>query len=265
VSNPALAYEKDNVPAIFGPCADLLLEAADPQPGERVLDVACGTGAVARRAARRVEAGGGVDAIDLSPHMLAVAREVAEADGTAIEFHQGQMEELPFSDGEFDLVLCQHGLQFSADRPGAVAEFHRVLRPGGRLAVCTWKELTRHPYLEALDRVVEQHTGIAALRAPFSLHAESEIRELMEGAGFRVSEVREAVVDARFPDPHGYLEHEADTLVAALPALQHLEGEQREQLRLAVVTGMQDAVAAATIDGELVVPFHAMLALGVRD
>jgi len=262
--NPALAYEQDNVPAIFGPCAERLLQLAPPGPGERALDVACGTGVIARKVAGAVGPSGSVAALDMNPDMLEVARAAAAAEGAVIDWREGTMDDLPFPDGDFDLVLCQHGLQFAPDRAAVMAEFHRVLRPGGRVAVCTWKELSRHPYLESLNGVVERCTGIPALVQPFSLHSAEEVAALLEGAGFQPPTLREETIEARFPDPEGYVAHEADVLVAALPALQHLDEGERERLSAGIVEGMGEAAAAATREGVLVVPFHAMLALATK-
>ena len=101
-----------------------------------MLDVGCGTGAVARRIAPLVGPLGRVVGLDISPAMLAVACQAAERDGVTIEWQVGRSESLPFPDGGFDLVVSQQGLQFAVDKPAAVAEMRRALAPGGRVAVC---------------------------------------------------------------------------------------------------------------------------------
>ena len=103
---PAEGYESYMVPTLFGPCARILIQAADPKSAERVLDVGCGTGIVAREVASRLTATGTVTAIDLSANMLAVARAAAARDSLTIEWREGNAEQLPFHDGAFDLVLC---------------------------------------------------------------------------------------------------------------------------------------------------------------
>src|SRR5262245_13390178 len=108
--NPAETYESYMVPTLFAPWASLLVQSANPQPGEHVLDVACGTGVVARHVAPRIGSGGKVSGLDLNPNMLTVARTAAEREGLAIEWHEGQAEKLAFPDGSFDLVLCQFAL-----------------------------------------------------------------------------------------------------------------------------------------------------------
>jgi SAM-dependent methyltransferase len=264
MANPAIGYERDMVPHVFGPCAQLLLSRLRPQPGERVLDAACGTGVVARGAARAVGVEGQVVGLDMNPSMLEVAEGVAAEEGVQVEWRLGRFEELPFPDGSFDLALCQHGLQFSPDRPAALGELHRVLRPGGRLGICTWQELERHPYLRSLNEVVERHTGIPALEAPFSLHDAAELRALLGGADFDEVRIEEETILARFPDADDYLSREADTIVAAIPSLQHLDDEAREGLRTTIVAGMAEAAASVREDDHVVFPFHALVVTARR-
>ncbi len=129
MGNAAEIYQRALVPAIFGPWAPRVVELAGLRPGERVLDVACGTGVVARLAAEAVGADGRVAALDMNPGMLAVAAAVP-AKGAAIEWIEGSAEALPFADAGFDAVCCQLGLQFP-DREGALHEMARVAVPGG--------------------------------------------------------------------------------------------------------------------------------------
>jgi ubiquinone/menaquinone biosynthesis C-methylase UbiE len=107
---------------------------ASLRPGERALDVACGTGVVTRLAADRVGAAGKVAGVDINPGMLAVARENAPAT-SSIEWYEGRAEALPLAEATFDVVLCQMGLQFFPDKPKAVQEMLRVLVPEGRVLV----------------------------------------------------------------------------------------------------------------------------------
>lgn len=129
--NAAEHYERYIVPTIFIPWSTDLLERAALQPGERVLDVACGTGVVARHAAQQVGSDGTVTGLDLNPVMLEVARTQAASSDAVVEWHQGDAGALPFDDAAFDVVLCQQGLQFFPDKVKALREMHRVLVPGG--------------------------------------------------------------------------------------------------------------------------------------
>jgi len=116
--SPADTYEHYFVPAMFLPWSTILLSHAALQARERVLDVACGTGIVARQVAPLVGTEGQVAALDMNPAMLAVARSIPVTPGTTIRWQEGNAMALPFTEGAFDVVLCQHGLQFFPDRAG---------------------------------------------------------------------------------------------------------------------------------------------------
>ena len=156
----AETYEKYFVPAMFVPWADILLRHASPQPGERVLDVACGTGIVARLAAPLVGSKGQAVAVDVNPAMLAVARAHPAPSDATIHWQEGNAVALPFPDGAFDMVLCQHGLQFIPDRASAVREMRRVLAPGGRALVIVLQALARHPVFETLVESASRHLSL---------------------------------------------------------------------------------------------------------
>ena len=116
------------VPTWMADWSSDLIGAGGVGPGKRVLDVACGTGIVARKAAGLVGPGGRIAGLDLNEGMLRVARECAGREGaTAIEWYHGDVSRMPFSSGEFDTVLCQQGLQFFPDKAAALREMNRVL------------------------------------------------------------------------------------------------------------------------------------------
>src|SRR5689334_3117022 len=115
-------YERYLVPAVFAPWAAMLIEQAALQPGERVLDVACGTGVVARRAAQQVGPSGQITGLDNDAEKLAVARSLPPVPGVSLEWQEGSALAMPFADASFDALLCQQGLQFLADRPAALRE-----------------------------------------------------------------------------------------------------------------------------------------------
>jgi ubiquinone/menaquinone biosynthesis C-methylase UbiE len=139
--NPEELYECYLVPAKFGPWAEDLVALGAPQPGERVLDVACGTGVVTRLVVPHVGAKGKVVGLDLNAGRLAVAHAHSSELGVAIEWREGDVSALPFSDASFDLVCCQQGFQFFPDRLAALREMSRVLVSGGRLALNVWRSI----------------------------------------------------------------------------------------------------------------------------
>jgi len=168
------AYEHHLVPAIFAPWAAVLLELARLQPGERVLDAACGTGVVARAAMARVGTAGKVTGVDLNPGMLEVARTVSGRAGQSIAWREGNLEALPFADGAFDVVLCQQGLQFCTNKAAAVSELRRVLREGGRLGLSVWRDIRHCPYMVAVTGTLVDLVGPQAsqrMSAPARLAA----------------------------------------------------------------------------------------------
>jgi SAM-dependent methyltransferase len=179
-------YERYKVPRIFRPLAERFVDHVGNRPGERLLDVACGTGIVARVAAPLVRAHGKVAAIDVNCEMLAVAAGCARVEGAVIEWLQADATELPFGSGAFDTVLCQQGLQFFPDRARALGEMRRVLAPDGRIALNVWGP--RNPYLHALARALRRHFGAEAAersRAPLALADRAALLALLQAAGLR--------------------------------------------------------------------------------
>lgn len=259
MANPAETYEAEMVPAMFGPWVPVLLDAAQPRPGERVVDLACGTGIVARHAARAVGDAGEVVGLDLSPKMLDVARSAADREGLSIEWHEGNLESLPCADEEFDVAFCQHGLQFVPDKPKALAEMHRVLRTGGRVALSVWRGLDLHPLLSQFNDSIVRNIGIPALAAPFSLSDPGEIRGLLEGAGFANISIEPKDMLATFPDANGFIDLEVEVITAAIPSVQHLDTTARSELATAITKDMSDAVRAATNDGHVEMRMHAYI------
>jgi SAM-dependent methyltransferase len=194
-------YERELVPAVFGPWAPLVVALADLEPGERVLDLACGTGVVARIAAEKVGEDGVVVAADLNPGMLAVARSLPAPAGATIEWREADAGALPFAGEAFDAVLCQLGLQFFDDRAAALREMYRVLRPGGRVVVMVWRPIGRSPGFGALAEALERHIGPDAasiMRAPFSLGDVEELTSLLAVAGFEGLDLRAETGAVRF-------------------------------------------------------------------
>ena len=175
--SPADVYDEQFVPALFRHWGPVLCDAANITSGQRVLDVACGTGALTVSVADRVAPGGAVLGLDANPEMLAVARR-KHAD---IEWHDGRAESLPFADASFDAVVSQFGLMFFDDRVGALREMQRVMRPGGRLAVAVCDALEHSPGYAALAALLERlfGKGVAeAFRAPFVLGDATALRAL---------------------------------------------------------------------------------------
>jgi ubiquinone/menaquinone biosynthesis C-methylase UbiE len=151
------AYQRYGVAAIGAAKAQELVALVALQPGERVLDVACGTGVVARQAAQAVGPTGHVVGLDINNHMLEVARTVAPPVGASIAWREGSVMALPFPDATFDVVLCHWGLEFFPDRAHGLREMARVLVPNGRLGLRVWRALDRRPFQTAVLAALDRH------------------------------------------------------------------------------------------------------------
>lgn len=200
--NAAEAYESFLVPVIFRGLADRLVAAAEIRPGDQVLDVACGTGVVARTVARHVGPGDAVAAIDVNPDMLATAREASGEVTPTIAFQQGDVMNLPFEDGAFDVVLCQQAVQFFPDRVAALREMARVTSTGGRVVFSVLRSLDRHPVYEIFARALGEHAGTdaaAMMRSPFALGDREALRTSAHDAGLRDVTVQVSISEERFP------------------------------------------------------------------
>lgn len=253
------SYQDNVVPVILGPMGARLVEAAQLRPGECVLDVACGTGVVTRKAAQAVGKKGRVTGIDLAEHMLAVAQTVPPESGEKIRWVQGDATALPFADDLFDIMLCAQGYMFFPDRVQALREAARVVVPGGRLALAVWATPEHNPYFTAMYEGLRPHIDgetAAAMKLPFALADAGDLRSLFAEAG--LSEVRVEVVDAslRLPPLEQFIpRHMAAMSVAA--ELAKLDSVVVD----ALIRDMQSALGVYE-DGEgLRVPFQINIAL----
>lgn len=194
----AWAYESLHVDALFRQWAEPVLASASVQTGFSVLDVACGTGVLAREALGRVGSSGSVTGLDVAPGMLAVARQLAPD----VRWIEGDACELPFDDDEFDVVMCQFGLMFFANPVEAIREMLRCAKPTGNVTVAVWDSLERsaaYPIsVELLDRRAGSDAA-DALRAPFVMGDPDELRSLFESAGASAVSIETRTGSARFP------------------------------------------------------------------
>ncbi|HSW27558.1 MAG TPA: methyltransferase domain-containing protein [Burkholderiaceae bacterium] len=194
---PAEVYEAEFVPALFRPFSTVVADAARIASGQRVLDVACGTGVLARTVAARVGASGAVLGLDANPEMLAVARRLDRG----IEWIEGRAEALPLPAASVDAVVSQFGLMFFDDRVAALREMHRVLRHGGRLAVAVCDAVERSPGYGALAALLQTLFGervAGAFRAPFAIGDATLLGTLAAQAGLPSAEVLSRSATVRF-------------------------------------------------------------------
>jgi SAM-dependent methyltransferase len=199
-------YERYFVPAIATPVSAGLLDAANLQPGQRVLDVACGTGVIARLAAEQVGPGGSVTAIDVAPDMIGVAESTSAAAGPHIEWHVSDAAALPLVDDSYDVVLCQMGLMFMEDRPAALAEMRRVVVSGGRVVVNTPGAI--QPAFVAMEQAIVEHINPdlgGFVRAVFSMHDPDGLAALLRGAGLHDVSATVTIAALELPAPAEFL------------------------------------------------------------
>lgn len=255
-------YERYLVPAVTLPWAVDLVDRVGVRRGDRVLDVACGTGAVARVAAESVGDGGRVAGLDVNRGMLAVARSLQPA-GAGIEWHEGSALELPFDDREFGVVLCQLGLQFFPDRPAALLEMRRVSTPGGRVAASVFTAIDRNPATHALSDALDRHLGEGASLAKRNEHSladPEELRALFDTAGFAEVRVETVARTVRFASAAEYVRIQfAATPVAAL--LSDREPSARQRLVDLVSADVSASLAPYVNDNVLAFPQEVHVAL----
>lgn len=208
------SYERYFVPSIGVASARPVIAAADLRDGERVLDVACGTGVAARLAAERVGPTGTVVGVDPTPPMLGVARRTSPG----IEWHQATAEDLPLPDGTFDAVVCSLGFQFFNDKHRALQEMARVLVPDGRVALGTPGPTP--PLMAVVEEVLIDHIGPDAsmfVRSVFSVHDPEQVRALLEGAGFHGISIETGPLPLALPPPADFFwQYVASTPLAAI-------------------------------------------------
>lgn len=195
-------YDEVLVPGLFVPWANVLLDEVSVAPGEAVLDVACGPGTVTRLAAARVGKGGRVVGADISSAMLAIASGKPPPAGAIVEYVESPAAPLAVDDSQFDVVVCQQGFQFFPDRPAALAEMRRALKPSGRIGISVWGPIPDLPAFAALAAAIREALGDDLAdryeRGPWGFSDLSALRAVIEEGGFVRVQAATRTVDAAF-------------------------------------------------------------------
>ena len=254
-SDSARRYEEVAVPLILGPAARALVDWGNPLPGNRILDVGCGTGIAARLSAELVAPDGSVTGIDINEGMIAVAREIAPV----IRFHVADATDSGLPDSSFDLVLCAQVLQFLPNKPAAIAEMVRLALPGGRIAVSTWAPPEEVPYFHALVGVIEKYLR-EDVSAGFALASPAKLGELLSDAGLKDVKMKTVTLDL----PLGRLPALIPRHIMTMPIGVAFSAAS-PMVQSSIVEDMTQQLADYTADdGSTTVPFGVNLASGAR-
>jgi ubiquinone/menaquinone biosynthesis C-methylase UbiE len=235
-------YEQALVGPLFRPWVEPLFEDVGLKPGDRVLDIACGTGIVARTARERQGSTGTVVGVDVNAQMIEVARRIAPA----IDWRQGDAAAMPLRDGEaFDVVVCQQGFQFFPDRAAAAGQMHRALAKTGRLGVSTWRPDEEFPVLHELRRIAERHLGPVADRR-HGLGDPGPLEAVLRQAGFHDVRSKRYTKTIRFQDGSVFVRLNAMALISMSTQGSTLDDAGRQRIVDAIVADSADLVRSHT-------------------
>lgn len=253
----AEAYEAKFVPSIFAEWAEALADVAGIGAGMSVLDVACGTGIVARTALERVGRTGSVLGVDLNPAMLTVAARIEPG----IDWREGDADDLPVPDRAHDVVTCQMALMFVPDRARALAEMARVVRPGGTVAVVVPASLDVQPAYRPFVDIAARHVGPQARSLLATYWNCGDLTALVadvERAGLRVSDRRTRTGTARFDSAADFVATE----VEGSPLMERIDTRTLQALSDDVAAELAHYDSA---EGRFEIPLVGHLVVATRD
>lgn len=259
--NAPLAYDTHIVDVFLRDYSRRLVEIAAVKPGDRVLDVACGTGVVTQLVANKIGSAGQVVGFDLNAGMLARAKDSRET-AVAIEWRLGNATDMPFGDATFDCVICQHGLQFIPNKAAAVSEMHRVLADRGRIVISVWRSIEHCPWQAAIADALDRNMGheqATQIRSAFNFGDADQLKQVIVTAGFRDVEVRIERETIR----HASVAEYVPGYISATPVAAAVAGLDREAQEK-IITDVRDALAAYRVGDGLAAPIEAHVAIGHR-
>jgi len=243
-------YERVLVGPLFRPFAQQLVARVAPSRGDSVIDVACGTGIVARVARERLGPDARIVGVDVAPAMLAVAHAV----NPTIEWREGNAVSLPVTAAEqFTVLTCHQGLQFMPDKAAAVREMRRVLAPRGRVAIATWRSLEDNPGMVELNAIAERHVG-RIVDSRHSFGDAGALERLLVDAGFGDVSVGTIAHDVQFGDGALFARLNAMAVIGMSDKGKTMSEGERAELAGRIAAESQDVIARATTNGEFVIP-----------
>jgi ubiquinone/menaquinone biosynthesis C-methylase UbiE len=241
-------YERFLVEPLFRPFAEQLLDRARPTANDSVLDIACGTGIVARLARKKMGASAKVVGVDVSGPMLAVARGI----DPTVDWREGNATALPLAaDEQFSIVACHQGLQFVPDKAGAVREMRRVLRAGGQVAVGTWLSIEDIPFIRDLDEIARAQLG-SFTDSRHSFGDSKALAALLSESGFQEATVETVSHDVRITDNGPlFARMNAMAVVGMSPKGKALDDAGRGQLAGDIAAASMEVLKRYMKDGTL--------------
>jgi ubiquinone/menaquinone biosynthesis C-methylase UbiE len=262
--NPAEIYDQYFGPAMFIPSSKALLEQAAPSAGQRVIDLACGSGIVTELIANAVGSEGSVVGLDFSPPMLGVASG-KQMSGAPVEWVEADVTAIPFPDSSFDLAVCQHGVQFFPDPLACATEVKRVLKPGGRFAFTVWGDPNQHPLMGAMFRSISERLGVPfeATAKPFMFGPLADLVSLLGNAGYREIQEETRSFDATFPSADRWVQMTVMGAAAAIPAFRDLSADDRDALIPGVASDVGDMIKDYTYGDSVVFTMTSHYATGI--
>jgi ubiquinone/menaquinone biosynthesis C-methylase UbiE len=247
---------------VTAPVSEWLVDAIDPQPGERVLELAAGPGETGFLAAQRLGTEGKLVSTDQSPDMVEVARRRAEELGLGnVEFRVVDGQEIDLDEQSFDAVLCRWGYMLMADPDAALRGTHRVLREGGRLALATWDTPDRNMWLAAPAMQLVARGALPppepGAPSPFAMPDTAQLEQRVAGAGFQQVETDKVEFDQVFPSFDQYWQVTLDLGAPIAAAMAEMDDATVSEVREAV----REVLAQfAGSDGALRIPASAVVA-----
>ena len=229
-THAAEAYEQYLVPTLNARLAEDAVRTAGLKAGECVLDVACGTGIVARIAAQKLSPGGSVAGLDSDPAMLAVAASLVRSsdDGVRYDWHCASAQKMPFGDAGFDAVICVQGLQYFPDCAAALAEIRRVMRRGGRFVAVVWSALEECKGQLALSRALRRRDiDAGSITKAYSMGDPDRMRRVLGASGFRNVETHTGTTASRFPSARHFVDAMAMGSLSSRAAIGKVREEER--------------------------------------
>ncbi|WP_170571540.1 class I SAM-dependent methyltransferase [Ruegeria atlantica] len=252
----ARKYQDHSVPAMFAPLAEATVERLELPADGHILDVACGTGALTRVILQHLPGKGRVVGADLNQSMLDIAQSLTTQTNHRVDWVASDVTALPLDAHSFDLACIQQGLQFFPDKPAALAEIYRVLKPGGRLCLTCWRAIS--PFNDALAEALAIHVGDDAAqkaRAPFSFRDGDIITNLLRQAGYSIALHDGIILQRRFEDLRAQ--------VLALPVEQDMR-EKGEAVIDLILDDISTRLAPYAQDGVFIVPQEAHFFVATR-